>query len=240
MENYYGNSWEAKEQQFVSSGLASTFMRQVFAIMAFGLAISGAAAWMVAGKLMQGEWLFLVQSPMIWIVTFAPLAFVLLLSFGINKMSYAVASVVFGTYALVTGIGLAPIFLIYTGGSIAYIFFVTAGMFVSMAVIASVLKVDLTKYSSYFMMGLIGLLLIGLLNAFWLHSPMIDMLRAGFAVLLFCGLTAYDVQKLIRIGVDADTENESIQKIALMGALALYLDFLNLFLNLLRLLGNRK
>lgn len=239
MENYYGNSWEAREAKFKSSGLASAFMRQVFAIMAFGLGITGLAAYVVGSHLLEGEWLFLVQRPLFWVITFSPLAFVLLLSFGINRMSYATASIVFGLYALVTGVGLSPIFVMYTGASIAMTFFISAGMFTGMAVLATVLKVDLTQYRSYFMMALIGLIIVGILNIF-LQIPLLSTVAAIVGVIVFCGLTAYDVQKLLQIGVEADVENEGVQKAALMGALSLYLDFINLFLYLLRLLGSRR
>ena len=113
MNNYYGNSWneEQRKEQFLSSGMASTFMRQVYAIMAVGLFITGLTAYFVGGQLLAGQWQFLTESPTIYIIMFAPLAFVLALSFGIEKMSYPVANLVFGLYALVNGVSFSFIFL---------------------------------------------------------------------------------------------------------------------------------
>ncbi len=240
MDNYYGSSWEQKQQRtFIESGLANAFMKQVFIIMAFGLSISGLSAWFVGDKLLSEEWIFLFQGGMRYVIMFAPLAFVLVLSFGIQKMSYTTASIVFGLYSLVMGISLAPIFLIYTSGSIAKVFFISAGTFGSMALIGMVTKIDLTKFGSILMMALLGLIIVSLVNLF-LKSPIIEFISSGIGVLIFCGLTAYDTQRLLRIGAEADTENEGVRKVALMGALSLYLDFINLFLYLLRFLGNRR
>jgi FtsH-binding integral membrane protein len=207
--------------------------------MSLGLAITGMTAYFVGNKLLNGELAFLFQGSTPWIVALLPLAFVLLLSFGIHRMSYTVASVVFALYALVNGFSLSPIFYHYTGGSIALVFFITSGMFGSLALLGMFTKVDLSKYSSILFMGLIGLIIAGIANYF-LQSPMLSYITSGIGVLIFAGLTAYDVQKLMNIGVNADIENDSIRKIAIMGALTLYLDFINLFLYLLRFLGNRR
>ncbi len=243
MNNYYGSSWEEnntrQKQVFVESGLANAFMKQVFVIMAFGLAISGLSAWFMGNKLLSGEWLHLFMGPMRYVIMFAPLAFVLVLSFGIQKMSYTTASIVFGLYSLVMGLSLAPIFLVYTQASVFKTFFVAAASFGIMAFVGAVTKTDLTKFGSILMMALFGLIIAGLVNMF-LRSSMMDFVISGFGVLIFCGLTAYDTQKLIAIGATADTENEGVRKVALMGALSLYLDFINLFLYLLRFLGNRR
>ena len=240
MDNYYGSSWEQKqERSFVESGLANAFLKQVFIIMALGLAISGLSAWVVGNKLLAEEWLFLVMGPMRWVVLLAPLAFVMVLSFGIQKMSYSVASVVFGVYALVMGISLAPIFLIYTSASLAKVFFISASTFGLMALVGMTTKIDLTKFGSILMMAVLGLIVAGIVNYF-LRSPLMEMIYSGAGVLIFCGLTAYDTQRLIKIGAQGDAESEGMRKIALMGALSLYLDFVNLFLYLLRFLGNRR
>lgn len=242
MNNYYGNSWdqdERQQQNFISSGLANAFMKQVFAIMAFGLGITGVTAYFLGNQLLSGEMLWLVQSPTRWIIIFSPLALVMLLSFGINKMSYTVASLVFAIYALVNGLSFSVIFLIYTQASIFKTFFVAAAMFGTMAFVGATTKTDLTKMGSYLIMGLIGLIIAGIVNIF-LKSSMMDFIISGLGVLIFTGLTAYDVQKLIAVGANADTENEGVRKTAILGALTLYLDFINLFMYLLRFLGNRR
>jgi len=222
-----------------SSGKAvatNEFLRQVYAIMSIGLLITGLAAWFLGQKYLDGEWLVLTQSPYIWIIMFAPLGFVLALSFGLEKMSYTVANLVFGAYSLVNGISLAIIFLAYAESTIQQVFFITGATFATMSLIGYTTKVDLTKYRSYFMMALIGLLIAMVVNMF-MRSSMFDYIISIVGVLLFCGLTAYDTQKLADFGENADMENESVRKYTVLGALTLYLDFINLFLFLLRILG---
>lgn len=244
MNNYYGNSWEEqRKQEFIASGLASTFMRQVYAIMAVGLFITGLTAWFVGGQLLAGEWQFLLESPTRYIVMFAPLAFVLALSFGIEKMSYSVANMVFGLYALVNGISFAFIFLVFTGTSIATTFFIAGGMFGAMALYGLTTKKDLSSWGSILMMGVFGLIIAGIANI-WLQSGMLSFVQSIIGVVIFCALTAYDTQKIMMIGVEAHSqhgsESTATQKVALMGALSLYLDFINLFWYLLRLFGGRR
>lgn len=240
MNNYYGNSWEEKRKQdFLSSGMASTFMRQVYAIMAVGLFITGLTAWFVGGQLLNNQWLFLLESPTRYIVMFSPLVFVLALSFGINRMSYPVANLIFGLYALVNGISFAFIFLVFTGTSIFMTFFVSAAMFGAMALYGLTTKKDLSSWGSILMMGVFGLIIAGIANI-WLQSGMLGFIQSIIGVVIFCGLTAYDTQKIMSLGANADTQSEGTQKVALMGALSLYLDFINLFWYLLRLFGNRR
>jgi len=236
MNNYTNNSWNNFQDQFLESGGASAFMKQVYAIMSIGMAITGITAWYIGTDEML---LLSIFGTLGRIVFFIPLIFVLVLSFGINKMNYATASIVFGLYALANGVSLSAIFFAYKLGSIAYVFFVTMGMFISMALIGMTTKIDLTKYSSFLYMGLIGLFIAGIINIF-LQSDLFDFIKCAFGVVIFCGLTAYDSQKLIEYGRQADATNESSQKFALMGALELYLDFINMFLYLLRLLGGRR
>lgn len=240
MNNYYGNSWEEKRKQdFLSSGMASTFMRQVYAIMAVGLFITGLTAWFVGGQLLNNQWLFLLESPTRYIVMFSPLIFVLALSFGINRMSYPVANLIFGLYALVNGISFAFIFLVFTGTSIFMTFFVSAAMFGAMALYGLTTKKDLSSWGSILMMGVFGLIIAGIANI-WLQSGMLGFIQSIIGVVIFCGLTAYDTQKIMSLGANADTQSEGTQKVALMGALSLYLDFINLFWYLLRLFGSRR
>ena len=240
MKNYYGETWtEERKQTFVESGKANEFLRQVYLTMAIGLGLTGLTSWFIGQKLLAGEWLFLFGSPQIYIIMFAPLAFVLALSFGIEKMSFTTASVVFALYSLVNGISLSFIFILYTQASIFKVFVISGGMFGLMALAGMATNIDLTKYRSLLFMGLIGLILASILN-FFFQSTMFDFIVSIAGVVIFLGLTAYDTQRLMQIGAQADMNDERTQKYTVMGALALYLDFINLFLYLLRLLGDRR
>ncbi len=212
------------------------FLKQVYVVMTLGLTITGMAAWFVGQKYLAGEWLVLTQSPWVYLIMFSPLAFVLGLSFGIEKMSFQVANLVFAAYSLVNGISLAIIFIAYTASDITQVFFITAATFATMSLIGYTTKIDLSKYRSYLFMALIGLIIAMVVNMF-LQSGPFDYIISIIGVLIFCGLTAYDTQKLADIGENADMENESLRKLTVLGALTLYLDFINLFLFLLRILG---
>lgn len=236
MNDYNNNSWDDLQERFAASGAASAFMKQVYAIMTLGLAITGMTSWFIGSR---PELMYAIFSGAGMFIVFLPIVFVLALSFGIEKMSYTVASLVFALYSLVNGVSLSIIFAIYQLGSIAYVFFITTGMFGTMAIIGMTTKVDLSKFSSILMMGLVGIILAGIANI-WLGSDMLSFGIAVIGVVIFCGLTAYDSQRIMEFGMNADTENEGVRKAALMGALTLYLDFINLFLKLLRLLGRRK
>jgi FtsH-binding integral membrane protein len=235
-----------RTRSFIDSGRANEFMRLVYAVMAIGLAITGLTAWYFGtglaeciqdGYLMPGcKYDWLIMGPMRWVVMLAPLAGVLALSFGINKMSYSTASLVFGVYSFLMGLSLSYIFVIYTGGSIFKTFFITAGTFGAMSIIGMTTKIDLTKFRSILFMGLIGIIIASVVNMF-MRSEMFDYIISFIGIGVFCGLTAYDTQRLLQIGAHADTEQEGIRKVALMGALNLYLDFVNLFLFLLRFFG---
>lgn len=213
---------------------ASEFLRQVFAVMTLGLAITGMSAWFFGQQLLAGKMTFLLTSPINWIVMLAPLGFVLALSFGIHKMRFQTANLVFALYSAVNGISLSFIFLVYTQALIAKVFFITAATFGTMALIGYTTKVDLSRYRSILYMGLIGLLIAMVVNMF-LGSSQLDYILSLVGVALFCGLTAYDMQKLTEMGETADMALESTRKWTIIGALALYLDFINLFLFLLRI-----
>jgi hypothetical protein len=178
-------------------------------------------------------------SPLGWVVMLAPLAFVLVMSFGFNKLSASVLTILFVLYSLVMGMSLSFIFLIYTGTSIFITFAVTAGTFGVMAIAGYTTKVDLSKFGAIMFMGLIGILIASLVNMF-MRSQMMDYIISIAGVLIFTGLTAWDVQKLKRIGSQIENGTEPARKLVIMGALTLYLDFINLFLFLLRFLGNRR
>ena len=170
---------------------------------------------------------------------FAPLAFVLLMSFGLNRLSFPALAVLFAVYAAVTGISLSFILLIYTASSILTCFISAAVLFGVMAIAGYTTQQDLTKFGSLLMMFLIGIVVASLVN-FFLKSSQLDYIISFVGVAVFVGLTAYDVQKLKRIGEGIEYGDASANKMVIMGALTLYLDFINLFIMLLRLFGRRK
>lgn len=173
------------------------------------------------------------------IVMFAPLAFVLIMSFGMNRLSYPILTFLFIAFATLMGISLSFILLIYTASSIAGVFITTSLVFGVMAIAGYTTNQDLTKFGSIMMIGLIGIIIASVVNMF-MKSDQLGYIISYIAVAVFVGLTAYDVQKLKRIGAGLEYGDASAKKMAIMGALTLYLDFINLFLSLLRIFGNRK
>jgi FtsH-binding integral membrane protein len=222
-----------------------TFISSVFSWMAIALGITAFVAYYFSTNEAFIASLISVTptgagfSTLGWIVTFAPLAFVLIMSFGFNKLSAGALTILFIIYALLMGMSLSFIFLIYTGTSIALTFGVTAVTFGVMAIAGYTTKVDLSKFGAIMFMGLIGIVIASLVNLF-LKSESMDYIISIIGVLVFTGLTAWDVQKLKRIGAGVEFGTEATKKLVIMGALTLYLDFINLFLFLLRFLGNRK
>ncbi|MBC7745636.1 MAG: Bax inhibitor-1/YccA family protein [Flavobacterium sp.] len=170
---------------------------------------------------------------------FAPLAFVLLISFGLNRLSFPVLALLFVAYAAITGISLSVILLIYTSSSVYTCFISASVLFGVMAFAGYTTNQDLTKFGSILFMFLIGIVIASVVNWF-LKSSQLDYIISFIGVAVFVGLTAYDVQKLKRIGEGLEYGDASAKKMVIMGALTLYLDFINLFLMLLRLFGNRK
>lgn len=173
------------------------------------------------------------------IVMFAPLAFVLIMSFGMNRLAYPLLTVLFLAFAILMGISLSFILLIYTSGSVVGVFITTSLVFGVMAIAGYTTNQDLTKFGSIMIIGLIGIVIASLVNMF-LKSDQLSYIISYIGVAVFVGLTAYDVQKLKRIGAGLEYGDASAKKMAIMGALTLYLDFINLFLSLLRIFGNRK
>lgn len=173
------------------------------------------------------------------IVMFAPLAFILLISFGFNRLSFGVLTLVFIAFAIVMGISLSYILLLYTAGSVIGVFVTASLLFGVMAVAGYTTQQDLTKFGAILIMFLIGIVIASLVNMF-LRSTGLNMLISYIGVAVFVGLTAYDVQKLKRIGAGLEYGDASAKKMAIMGALTLYLDFINLFIMLLRIFGRRK
>ena len=173
-----------------------------------------------------------------WIVMLAPLGIIFYMSFGINKMSSAKAQTIFWIFAALMGLSLSWILLVYTGVSVARVFFITSATFGAMSVYGYTTKRDLTKLGSFLFMGLIGIIIASLVNIF-LKSSMMYFVISILGVLIFVGLTAYDTQKIKNMYAASDS-GEIIGKKAVMGALTLYLDFINLFIMLLRLFGQRR
>ncbi|MGZ4043401.1 MAG: Bax inhibitor-1/YccA family protein [Bacteroidia bacterium] len=173
-----------------------------------------------------------------YVVMFAPLIFVFAMSLGINKMSLPVLIGTFVAYSLVNGISFSFIFIAYEIGSIVNVFLSTTALFAVMAIAGYTTKTDLTKLGSILMIGLIGIVIASLIN-FFTHSAQMDYIISILGVIIFTGLTAYDVQKIKNLGTEANGDVMT-RKMGIMGALTLYLDFINLFLFLLRLFGGRK
>ena len=221
------------------------YMLKVYNLMASGLALTGIVAYFSANTpanlnmlYTAGDGGMLQPTGLAYLVMFSPLAFVLALSFGINKMQASTAQAVFWGFAAVMGLSLASIFLVYTGASIARVFFITAGTFAGMSLYGYTTKRDLTGMGSFLMMGLIGIIIAMIVNMFMQSSAM-HFVISVVGVLIFIGLTAYDTQKIKNMYLQADGA-EVMSKKAIMGALTLYLDFINLFLMLLRLFGDRR
>lgn len=220
--------------------IVRTFMSGVFTWMFIALALTAATAYLVAQSPAFLSLLVTETGLSIfgWIVMLAPLGFVMLMSFRFQKLSPTVLSILFIVYAFLVGVSLSFIFLVYSIGSIAVTFGVTSLTFGVMAVAGYTTKTDLTKFGSIMMMGLVGIIIASLIN-FFLKSDSMQYIISFIGVLVFTGLTAYDVQKLKNLGSEMIAGQESTRKYAIMGALSLYLDFINLFLFLLRFLGKR-
>ncbi|PNS13644.1 hypothetical protein COO59_02210 [Mixta theicola] len=224
--------------QRTGTGL-QTYMAQVYGWMTCGLLLTAFISWYAANTPAVMELVFASRMTFFGLII-AQLAVVFVLSGLVHKLSGAVATALFMLYSALTGLTLASIFLVYTYSSIASTFFVTAGMFGAMSFWGYTTKRDLSKMGSILFMALIGLLLASLVN-FWLKSPALMWAITYIGVLVFVGLTAYDTQKLKAIGENIDTrDKENLRRYSIMGALTLYLDFINLFLMLLRIFGNRR
>lgn len=216
-----------------SEGLR-TYMLNVYNYMALGLGLTGGVALLVVSS----PALLQAIMPMMLLFVIAPVALVFFLSFRINAIKYTTAQTLFWLYAALNGIAFSVIFLAYTYESIARVFFITAGMFAAMSLYGYTTKKDLTAMGSFLFMGLIGLIIASIVNIFW-SSSMLQFMISVAGVIIFTGLTAYDTQSI----KEAYTEGSSAEvagKRAIFGALRLYLDFINLFLMMLRFMGDRK
>lgn len=226
-------------RNYTAKAAQATLLRSVYLWMTLALIITGFVAMYVAKSYTLVN-MMIQNSMMFWGVLIAEVALVWYLSARIYKMSFTTATILFIVYSILNGVTLSILRLVYTASSIATTFFVTAGTFGTMAIFGYITKKDLTRIGSLCIMGVIGIIIASLVNLF-LQNSMMDMVISYIGVLLFVGLTAYDSQKIKRLLSGDDIEvNEVTQKIALMGAMTLYLDFINLFIYLLRILGDRK
>lgn len=238
----------------VDEGLRA-HMSKVYGTMSVGMLITALAAWAVAGLAVSsvptayqiGPDQFLTSfgaaiyaSPLKWVVMLAPLAFVFGLSAGINRMSAATAQVVFFAFAAIMGVSLSSIFLVFTTASITQVFLITAIAFAGLSLWGYTTKKDISAWGSFLFMGVIGLVLAMLVNI-WLHSPALNFAVSAIGVLIFAGLTAYDTQNIKNtyLQLRAAEGEQYVGKAAILGALSLYLNFINMFMMLLQLFGNR-
>ena len=234
--DYTKSNIGAQSASRIDAGLRS-YMLAVYNYMAVALAITGVVAYAVASSTALLQLIF--GTPLVYVVMFAPLAFVWFIMPRTMNMSLSNAQFCFWTFSAIMGVSLASIFVIYTGTSIARVFFITAATFGSMSLYGYTTKKDLTGWGSFFMMGLIGLIIASLVNIF-LQSPAISFVTSIIGVLVFVGLTAYDTQRIKEGYYQVAGHGEMVSKVAIYGALSLYMDFINLFLYLLRFFGERK
>ncbi len=228
-----GDRWTARTavpQVDVDVGLRQ-YMLRVYNYMAGGLALTGIVAYLSQGIYQQ----YIIGTPLYWVVLLAPLALVMVLSFGIQRMSLSAAQLAFWAYSALMGLWFAGVFLLFTTESIARVFFITAGTFAAMSIYGYTTRTDLSRFGSFLMMGLIGIILAGLVNIF-IGSSALQFAISVIGIIVFVGLTAYDTQRIKEMYLESDGAVVAGKK-AIMGALALYLDFINLFLLLLQFMG---
>jgi uncharacterized protein len=237
---------KATEHHRYDEGLRA-YMLRIFTLMAIGLGITGVVAFFAGTSQSFLQLLFtqgvnghVSMSGLGWLISLAPLAFVLIFSFGFAKMSTEMANMLFWAFSVLMGLSLSVLFLQYTGTSIARTFFITSSVFAAMSIYGYTTHKDLTALGSFLFMGLIGIIVVSLVNMF-LQSSALQFVTSFVGVFIFIGLTAYDVQRLKNIYYQAPTvDTTMINKIAIMGALTLYMDFINLFIMLLQFFGNRR
>lgn len=243
METNFDNSYKNVIQLEDEVNSSKKFMGSVFLWMFVALGISATFAYLfsTSEELLRMLIDFETGKRTIFgtIAMFAPLVFVLTMSFGFNKLSYSALAIIFVAYSALTGISLSFIMLAYTASSVFTCFLSASALFGVMAVAGYRTNVDLTNFGSILMMFLLGVIIASVINMF-LGSDQLDYIISFVGVAVFVGLTAYDVQKLKRIGSGEEYGQAPLQKMAVMGALRLYLDFINMFLMLLRLFGSRK
>ncbi len=232
-------------EQTSTHSVSKTFFANVFLWMAGALAISTVFAWLFANNHSLLSYLITETgklSTLGWVVMFAPIGFVMLMSFGVQRLSATAMAALFIAYAAINGISFSFILLAYTPGSIISCFASAAAMFGVMAVLGYTTNKDLTSFGRIMIMGLVGVVVASVVNLF-VGNSMLDYVISLVGVAVFTGLTAYDVQKLKRISIGLEYDGvgvSGVRKLSILGALTLYLDFINLFLMLLRLFGRRR
>ncbi len=238
----YMNQQHNETQSYNATGvIAKNFISNVFSWMGIAMAITAVTAYFFAndpaliGMLVNENGM----SMMGWIVMFSPFILVLVMGMRFQRMSYGALVAVFAIYSILMGMSLSFILLVYTAASVFQTFLVTAVMFGVMALVGYTTKTDLTKFGSILFMALIGLIVASVINMF-MHSGTMEYIISFAGVLIFTGLIAYDVQKLKKIGSGLMYQSTDANKLAIMGALSIYLDFINLFLFLLRFMGDRR
>jgi len=222
-------------------GLRS-YMLSVYNYMASGVLLTGIVAMLFANSSLinlivnpaTGQ-----ATPLFWVVLFAPLGLVMWLNYGINRMSAGTAQTLFWAYAALIGVQFSSLFLVYTGASVAQAFFATAAAFLGMSLWGYTTKKDLSGFGTFIIMGVVGLFVALLINLF-LRSPGLDLAISSIGVLIFAGLTAYRTQQIKSIYFAVAGNGEAMTKTAVLGALTLYIAFINMFLFILRLMGNRR
>lgn len=235
--NDYEMDVALRERELQASAALPALMRKVYVWMTLALVITGFTAYAVATTPNLQE-MILLNTWVMWGLIIAEFALVMGISWGINKLSLTTATLLFILYSVVNGATLSVIFVAYSMGTISKVFFITAGTFAVMAFIGYVTKTDLSKLGKILFMALIGIIIATIVNTF-VKSSGLDLILSYLGVLVFVGLTAYDTQKIKQMLWQAGDLSEGAQKIALLGALSLYLDFVNLFLYMLRIFGRR-
>lgn len=217
--------------------VVAELMRNVYLWMTGGLALTGLVAWIVATSPVIQQIIFGSQV-VLWGLIIAEFVFVIVLSAAINKLSFGTASLLYTLYCVLNGATLSSIFMVYELSSIGEIFFITAGSFAALAFVGTVTKKDLSKLGTFLIMALFGLIIASIVGLIMGNPDSVWI--SGLGVLIFAGLTVYDAQRIRNMMLDQETVNEGNMKLALLGALALYLDFINLLLKLLSLFGKKK
>ncbi|AOG11836.1 MAG: Bax inhibitor-1/YccA family protein [Alphaproteobacteria bacterium] len=235
IQNRFGYGAQAQSAALFDEGLRKHMLR-VYNYMGLGLVITGIVAFVVSQT--PALYVPIFSTPLKWVVMLAPLAFVFFFSFRIHAMSAATAQMAFWAFAAVMGLSLSSVFLVFTGTSIARTFFITATMFGAMSLYGYTTKRDLSQFGSFLMMGLIGVVIASIVNIF-LGSSALQFAISVIGVVVFVGLTAWDTQN-IKQQYAENFDQESQQKLAVFGALSLYLNFVNLFQLLLSLTGQRE
>ena len=228
----------SRDRQLEASYAFPALMRKTYLWMSMALVITGLTAYVVATNAAISSYLFM-HSQLIWVLFLAEIGLVIGLSAAIRKISLSTATLMFVAYAALNGITFSSLFYVYTMGSLASTFFITAGTFGAMSLVGFFTKTDLSSMGKILLMALIGLIIASVVNIF-VASSGLEMLMTYLGVLIFVGLTAYDTQKIKQMFLMAPDASESTQKYAVLGALTLYLDFINLFLYLLRIFVRRE